>query len=72
MIGLLVVPTNITQGAFTDPPMCMPDHCKIDGAVLSYQNYYMIEKSYFASWKRRVPPAWFIARSTDQKVQLAE
>lgn len=72
MTALRTAPINITQGEFVDPPRCMPDHCKIDGTVLSYQNYYMIEKSYFANWKRRVPPAWFIARSTDQKVQLAE
>ena len=53
------VPTNIVPDEFTDPPMCMPDHCKVDDAVLSYQNYYVTEKSYFARWKRRPMPDWF-------------
>jgi len=64
MMSLRAVPANITQGAFTDPPMCMPDHCKFDDPILSYQNYYMVEKSYFANWKRRPRPDWFIASSS--------
>ena len=54
-------PKNITHGDFSDPPMCMPDYCKGDDTVLSYQTYYIVEKSGFAKWKRRDIPEWFNA-----------
>ena len=45
---------------FTPPPQCMPDECKGDDAVLAYQKYYLIEKSYMARWnKTRNPPNWY-------------
>jgi len=44
---------------YTDPPQCMPDHCKNEDTVSAYQTYYIIEKSKFATWKRRTPPEWF-------------
>ena len=50
-----------TQYPNTDPPMCMPDYCKGDDTVLSYQTYYIVEKSGFAKWKRRDIPEWFNA-----------
>ena len=58
-------PKNITHDDFTDPPQCMPDHCKGDDAVSAYQNYYIMEKSDFATWKRRDRPEWF----NDQKME---
>jgi hypothetical protein len=39
--------------------MCMPDYCKGDDTVSSYQNYYIVEKSDFATWKKRPVPEWF-------------
>ena len=55
-------PLNIVHGVpVTDPPMCMPDYCKGDDTVLSYQTYYIVEKSGFAKWKRRNIPEWFNA-----------
>ena len=55
-------PTNIPYGVkLTDPPQCMPDYCKGENTVLAYQNYYIIEKSDFATWKRRAKPEWFNA-----------
>ena len=50
-----------TQYPNTDPPMCMPEYCKGDDTVLSYQTYYIVEKSGFAKWKRRDIPEWFNA-----------
>ena len=44
---------------YTDPPQCMPDHCKNEDTVSAYQTYYIIEKSKFATWKRRNTPEWF-------------
>ena len=58
---LWTFPKNITHGDFTDPPKCMPEYCKGDDTVLSYQNYYIVEKSDFATWKRREMPEWFYA-----------
>ena len=58
-------PKNITHDDFTDPPQCMPDYCKGDDAVSAYQNYYIMEKSDFATWKRRDRPEWF----NDQKME---
>ena len=56
---LLELPKFIPIGDFEDPPMCMPDYCKGDDTVLSYQTYYILEKSYFATWKLRQQPRWF-------------
>jgi hypothetical protein len=57
-------PQDLPQGKFTDPPQCMPDHCKNDDTVRAYQTYYIVEKSDFAKWKRRAKPEWF----NDRKV----
>ena len=43
---------------FTSPPQCMPDYCKGVDTVSAYQTYYILEKSDFATWKRRAKPEW--------------
>ena len=43
---------------FTSPPQCMPDYCKGVDTVSAYQTYYILEKSDFATWKRRDKPEW--------------
>ena len=53
------VPKGLTYSGFTDPPQCMPDYCKGEDTVLAYQNYYILEKSRFAKWKKRPVPEWF-------------
>ena len=50
---------------YTDPPQCMPDYCKNDDTVFAYQNYYILEKSSFATWKRRDKPKWFNERKKE-------
>lgn len=51
---------NFVNCNFTIPPLCMPDYCKIDGDyVLSYRNYYKLEKIKFAKWKNSNIPFWF-------------
>lgn len=59
--GLNKAPINIEYGnGFTEPPPAMPDHCKIPGDVIgSYRNYYVKEKSRFATWKTK-QPEWFV------------
>ena len=44
---------------FTDPPQCMPEICKAGDTVSAYQTYYILEKSGFATWKRRREPLWW-------------
>ena len=60
-------PKNISHGdgEFTDPPQCMPDYCKGVDAVSAYQTYYILEKSDFATWKRRDKPEWFHEREKE-------
>ena len=55
------LPNNInTSMVFTEPPPAMPDYCKIPGdAISSYRNYYIKEKSRFATWKTK-QPEWFV------------
>ena len=58
-------PKSIPTIDFTDPPQCMPDYCKGDDTVQSYQTYYILEKSDFATWKRRDKPEWFHERQQE-------
>ena len=50
---------------FTDPPQCMPDYCKNEDVVTAYHKYYIMEKSDFATWKRRDKPEWFYEREKE-------
>lgn len=53
-------PPAIPDGKFFEPPLAMPDECKIGtSAILSYRNYYIKEKSSFSTWKTRRIPSWF-------------
>ena len=64
---LALVPNGLTYSGFTDPPQCMPDYCKGEDTVLAYQNYYILEKSRFAKWKKRSIPEWFSGGIPDGK-----
>ena len=46
-------------GILTEHPICMPDYCKTTSVVESYRQYYIKEKSYFATWKTETP-YWFL------------
>ena len=51
---------DIPNVKFINPPLAMPDHCKIsNNAVLSYRNYYITEKWSFSTWKNGNVPSWF-------------
>lgn len=55
------VPSNISDDKFIDPPLCMPEYCKIkNDTVSSYRNYYLNEKMYFLKYKNREFPYWII------------
>jgi hypothetical protein len=38
----------------------MPEEYKVDDVVESYRKYYCGEKRYFAKWKNREIPEWFM------------
>jgi hypothetical protein len=52
-------PNLIYKGDMTPFALAMPNECKLDDAVDSYRNYYMVEKRKMASWKNRQTPEWF-------------
>jgi hypothetical protein len=62
-------PVSIPQAGFTDPPMCMPEYCMSEDVVKSYQTYYIVEKSDFATWKTRTKPEWFNENENYQGVR---
>lgn len=51
-------PFNLQDNGWTDPPQCMPDHCKDPDVIQAYRNFYLTEKSSFATWKTKVPE-WY-------------
>ena len=60
MQTLAVVPDNISDDDFVEPPQCMPDEYKCLNSVDAYRNYYKGAKRYFAKWERgRNEPKWF-------------
>lgn len=52
-------PKNIPDDIFTAPPQCMPEHCKMVDTVEAYRNYYILEKSRFATWPENEIPYWY-------------
>lgn len=55
---LSMVPDNISNDDWQDPPLCMPEKYKTPCAVYSYRKFYMNDKKAFCTWKNAVP-AWF-------------
>lgn len=54
------LPGNILLNNWKDPPMAMPDDCKIENNVVeSYRNYYIKYKAKMCKWKNREIPDWF-------------
>lgn len=54
------IPKNINiRGVFKEPPLCMPEDCRIGSAIDSYREFYIKEKSRFATWKDRAIPYWY-------------
>ena len=55
---LSILPQNIQDNGFKEPPQCMPDDCKEISAVKAYRKFYKAHKREFATWKTQVP-SWF-------------
>lgn len=52
-------PPKIENKGVTDLPKAMPDLYKVPCPIQSYRNYYLGEKSKFATWKKRNAPEWY-------------
>jgi len=59
MQTLAIVPDNISDDDFVEPPQCMPDEYKCLNSVDAYRNYYKGEKAYFAKWNYSQVPQWW-------------
>ena len=61
MSTLYIPPVALdNKRGFVEPPPAMPDYCKVAGdSVASYRNYYIKEKSRFATWKTKAPQ-WYV------------
>lgn len=60
-----IFPKNIPNKPFTEPTPAMPDECKVPGnSLMSYHNYYNMNKSHLWSWKGKINsrpvPKWLI------------
>ena len=55
---LACFPSDIKAGEWQDPPLAMPDHCKVGDAVESYRNYYLTEKLNLMKYTKRDAPQW--------------
>lgn len=51
---------DLPKNGFVDPPLCMPDNCKVGDAVISYRAYYCLEKRHLWQWTNRPIPEWII------------
>lgn len=59
------IPKNIQSNGFHQPPLAMPDDCKIsEDAVECYREYYRKYKAPFSVWKNRDIPEWFGTKIT--------
>tara|TARA_B100000035_G_scaffold178189_1_gene151945 strand:- start:28 stop:432 length:405 start_codon:yes stop_codon:yes gene_type:complete len=56
---LSIIPVKIPNGMITEPHKAMPDRCKVKNPIISYHNYYNMEKTYFAKWTNRSKPYWY-------------
>lgn len=53
-----IKPEMFTKTEQTSHPKCIPDDCKVEDVVQSYQNYYIAHKKDIAKWKRNQPSWW--------------
>ena len=57
---LETAPKNIVENGWSDPPQCMPDHCKKPDTIDAYRNYYLTETASFSTWKYSKQTTWWV------------
>lgn len=55
-----LLPPDMPDHAFREPPQAMPEEFKRATAVEGYRAFYRGPKAHFCSWKNRDVPEWFI------------
>lgn len=60
LIETLPDPRGVSDGQFTDPPICTHDDFKHLEVVEAYRQYYMRDKRHFCIWSKRDTPDWFV------------
>lgn len=72
--ALFFNPMNIPKNVeFSEPPLAMPDDCKISGQTIdSYRRYYIEHKVRFARWTKRQIPSWFTEGCLQRMVEINE
>lgn len=58
---LRLAPASVPMGPLTAFALAMPDECKQEDAVLSYQKYYRDHKRSIGAWKNRKCPEFMYA-----------
>lgn len=58
---LRLAPASVPVGPLTAFALAMPDECKQEDAVLSYQKYYRDHKRSIGAWKNRECPEFMYA-----------
>jgi len=56
--SLAIFPRDIKAGKWQEPPLAMPEHCRLDNAVEAYRNYYLTEKINLMRYTNRDAPWW--------------
>lgn len=60
VLRCLPVPNKLPDlGWLSDPPQTMPDEFKCEDTIQAYRNFYLYDKSRFATWKFTEPPKWW-------------
>ena len=64
---LKVVPRDLPQAPFVDPPQCMYDDCRGVDTVAAYRAYYRTRRSEIdMRWTNRPMPAWLQQKEVTQ------
>lgn len=59
LVPLSVIPENIPEGEFTEPPMAMPEEFQSNSVVQSYRTYVNSKYTDWTSRKRKMKVEWY-------------
>lgn len=70
-LELAQIPFKITIGSITPFAQAMPDQYKNSCPVIAYRQYYLGEKTRFATWKNRKEPDWYATKNPMYELNMA-
>lgn len=59
---LWLTPKSIPMVGWKEPPLAMPDHCRVGSAIDSYRLYYTTEKLNLMKYTNRETPQWILKK----------